>query len=163
MNEKNSENLQIVDNAIKEVRHISSSLHPFEFEKLGLIKSLKNVISKFQSRSKIYFTESLFEPRGSIGKEKEIHLYRMVQECLNNVEKHSGAAACKVEMKENNKWLNFYITDNGKGFDITENKDDLQTLGMKTLKERARLIDAQLSIDSVFKMGTKVTIKIPKD
>lgn len=160
LKDKNTENLQIVDNAIKEVRQISNALHPFEFEKLGLIKSLKNVVSKFQARSKIYFTENLFEPRGSIAKEKEIHLYRMIQECLNNVEKHSGTAACKVEMEEKDNHLIFMVTDNGIGFDLTENKEKLNSLGMKTLKERARLIDAQLSINSTYQKGTMVTIKI---
>ncbi|WP_159021299.1 sensor histidine kinase [Formosa sp. L2A11] len=159
---ENKTDTSLVDSAIDEVRTISQQLHPFQFEKLGLINSIKNTIESFQKNSTIFYSEDIDLESLDIEKDKEIFIYRMIQECLNNVEKHSKAKACIISIYNLNNAVIFQIKDNGIGFDVTENTKLLNSLGMKTLKERAILVNAQLSIDSVKGKGTTIQIKIQK-
>ncbi|SDH25446.1 ATP-binding protein [Winogradskyella thalassocola] len=160
---KNKTDTSLVDGAIDEVRTISQQLHPFQFEKLGLIHSIKNTIENFQKNSYIFYSEDIEIEVLNISKDKEIFIYRMLQECLNNVEKHSEAKACAVSIENLKDAVLFQVKDNGTGFDVTENTKLLNSLGMKTLKERAQLIGAQLSINSVKGKGTTIQIKVQKN
>jgi signal transduction histidine kinase len=157
---KSTEDDSLLENAIDEVRGISHSLHPFQFEQQGLIKSLKNTIGKFQETSEIFYTEDLDELKKSIPKEKEIHLYRMIQESLNNVEKHSSATACQLSIQEDELSVQIILKDNGKGFEVKKSAGISDSLGMTMLKERAQIIDAHLTIDSVMGKGTNVLITV---
>ena len=87
----------------------------------------------------------------------------MLQECLTNVEKHSKAKACRVEIKETLQHFIFVIQDNGVGFDVKEKMQTLNSLGLKNLKERAQIIGAQLIINSEKENGTLISIYIPKN
>ncbi|REE24900.1 histidine kinase [Winogradskyella pacifica] len=160
---KDNTDTSLVDGAIDEVRTISQQLHPFQFEKLGLINSIKNTIENFQKNSNIFYSEDIEIEVLNISKDKEIFIYRMLQECLNNVEKHSEAKACAVSIENLKDAVLFQVKDNGIGFDVTENTKLLNSLGMKTIKERARLIGAQLSINSVKGKGTTIQIKVQKN
>ncbi|RSK39313.1 sensor histidine kinase [Mangrovimonas spongiae] len=162
LNPESPKDTTLIDHTIDEVRHMSQHLHPFQFEKLGLIASIKNTVENFQKNSNIFYSEDIDIQDLNISKDKEIFIYRMIQECLNNVEKHSQAKACNVMVKEAEKYVLFQIKDNGIGFDLTENSQLLNSLGMKTLKERAQIIQAQLSINSEKGKGTTIQIQVPK-
>lgn len=162
LDHKDASETTLVDNAIDEVRSISQQLHPFQFEKLGLINSIKNTIEAFQKNSTIFYSEDIEDTGLDIPKEKEIFIFRMIQECLNNVEKHSQAKACVVSIETINDAVLFEIKDNGRGFDVTEDSELLNSLGMKTMKERAQITNTQLSINSVKGKGTTIQIKVPK-
>lgn len=157
-----SQDTKIIDDTINEVRHISQSLHPFQFEKLGLLASIKNTIENFQKHSDIFYSETINVENIEISKDKEIFVFRMLQECLNNVEKHSQAKACNITIEDSNTSVLFQVKDNGIGFDVSESNEILNSLGLKTLKERAQIIGAQLSIDSTKGKGTTVQIKVLK-
>lgn len=158
----NTTDIALIKHIIDDVRNISHELHPFRFEKLGLIQSLKHTVDAFQQNSEIFYSENIEAPKQSVSKDKELFVYRMLQECLNNVEKHSKATACKVSIIEQKTYLIFEIKDNGIGFNVSENNSSLKSLGMKTLKERAHLIGAKLTINSVSGNGTTIQIKIFK-
>lgn len=159
--EKNK-NTVLIDNTIDEVRSISQSLHPFRFEQLGLIDSIKDTLDNFQKNSEIFYSVDFDVENITISKDKEIFIYRMIQECLNNVEKHSKAKACVVSNKEESENLIFQVKDNGIGFNVSENSELKYSLGMKTLKERAQIINGTLTIISEIGKGTIVEIKVPK-
>lgn len=162
LNDTQNPDTKIIDDTIDEVRHISQSLHPFQFEKLGLLASIKNTVENFQKNSDIFYSEAIEIEKLEISKDKEIFVFRMLQECLNNVEKHSKAKACNIMVENLNDSVLFQIKDNGIGFDVSENSQIIDSLGLKTLKERAQIIGAQLSIDSVKGKGTTIQIKVPK-
>lgn len=162
LNNDQNQDTKIIDDTIDEVRSISQSLHPFQFEKLGLIASIKNTVETFQKNSDIFYSEDIDEEHLNISKDKEIFVFRMIQECLNNVEKHSQAKACNILVEDSNDSVLFQVKDNGIGFDVSENSEILNSLGLKTLKERAQIIGAQLSINSTKGKGTTVQIKVPK-
>ncbi|MDY0089327.1 MAG: tetratricopeptide repeat protein [Flavobacteriaceae bacterium] len=159
------EDAGLVDNVIKEIRGISQSLHPYQFEKIGLIRSISNMVESLQTASDIFFSfdnedqniEKYIHP------DKRIHIYRMVQESINNVLKHSGAKACRIAVYNEKNDICFDIKDNGKGFDLSQGENQFNSLGMKTLKGRATVIDAKLTIDSSPQKGTYIQIKVIKE
>lgn len=159
---ENTRSTVLIDNTIDEVRNISQSLHPFRFEQLGLIDSIKDVIDNFQKNSEIFYSADIDIEILTFSKDKEIFVYRMIQECLNNVEKHSKAKACVVSVKEKPNAYIFEVKDNGVGFNVSEKSELLNSLGMKTLKERAQIINGSLEIISEIGKGTTVVIKVPK-
>lgn len=160
--EKEDKNeIDLVGETIKEVREMSHNLHPFQFEKLGLMTSLKNMVETFQKNSNVFYSEALETPDGLMAKEKEIYVFRMLQEAMTNAEKHANATACNLASKETKSHLIFTLKDNGKGFKTDTNTLN-EGLGMKTLKERAHFIGAHLKIDSMPEKGTTVTLKISK-
>ncbi|MEZ4873965.1 MAG: sensor histidine kinase [Flavobacteriaceae bacterium] len=152
--------IDLVGETIKEVREMSHTLHPFQFEKLGLITSLKNMVEALQKNSKVFYSEDIDIPDGLLPKEKEIHVFRMLQEALTNVEKHAQATACNLAAEDGKTHLLFTVKDNGTGF---KNEASSEGLGMKTLRERAQLIGAALDIASESGKGTVLTLKIPKN
>jgi signal transduction histidine kinase len=95
-----------------------------------------------------------------IEKEKEIYVFRMLQEGLSNVEKHASATACNLSSEELNDRIVFTLKDNGRGFKFSNETDG--GLGIKTLRERAQFIGANLGIQSATDKGTIITISIPK-
>ncbi|MUV03342.1 hypothetical protein GN157_06425 [Flavobacterium rakeshii] len=153
----------LVEQTINEVRNMSQSLHPFQFEKLGLLTSIEHTIQNFQRNSTIFYSEDIQVDNLKIEKEKEIFIYRMVQECLANVEKHSQAKACRVEVTETDTYIKFEIKDNGIGFDVSEKMETINSLGLKNLKERAAFLGSLVDINSVKGKGTTITIKIRKN
>lgn len=150
-----------IDLTIEEVRNLSQGLHPFQIEKLGLIEAIKYTIDQFQKSSTIFYSAEIETNATNLSKETEVYLFRMIQECLTNVEKHSQAKACQVLLKKvENKFL-VQIKDNGKGFSVEKKANKTDSLGMKTLKERSQLIKSILQIDSKQNVGTTVKIIVP--
>ncbi len=156
------EEIHLLDETINEVREMSHNLHPFQFEKLGLIKSLENMISAFQKSSQVFYSSEIEDISGLIPKKKEIFIFRMLQECITNVEKHSEATACQLSVKTNDDYVIFKVKDNGKGFKLLEKLEETDSLGMKTLQERSHYIGAIFTINSKIGKGTTIQIKIPK-
>lgn len=154
--------LDLVGETIKEVREMSHNLHPFQFEKLGLVTSLKNMITTFQKNSNVFYSEEIDIANRLIDKDKEIYVFRILQEALTNVEKHAEATACNLTTEDSEKHLIFILKDNGKGFTVSKNNMVDEGLGMKTIKERATFIEASLDIQSRDGKGTTITLTIPK-
>jgi signal transduction histidine kinase/ligand-binding sensor domain-containing protein len=161
--EKNKEELERISDLIKEsiseVKDISSNLHPHQLERLGLNKAIVSMINKLSQASGISITPVLDDITGILSKEKEINLYRIIQESLNNIVKHSESkhASIKIKKAENN--LSVCIEDNGKGFnasDLTTSEHTNEGLGLKSIAERVRFLNGILKIDSVPGSGTKI-------
>lgn len=162
---KNEENEQLFSEAMKEVREVSHSLYPFRFEKQGLVTSLRLLFEQFQRSSNIFYSAEIDDITGILAIDKEIVIFRMIQECVSNVEKHSKAEACKLTAENTKKHIIFKIMDNGVGFNNTTSKDGISEagIGMKTLNERAKFIGASFSISTEKNKGTTTIIKMPKE
>lgn len=142
--------------ALEEVREITNNLRPQLLDRLGLTKAINAMLKKItdvvEVESEIDMIDALFSEN------EEISIYRIMQESLNNVIKHSEAAKVVVKIKRNDNNVLIKIADNGKGFNI-ENERKLG-LGLAGLKERSQLLNGELKIDSTIGEGTTIEIKI---
>ena len=86
-------------------------------------------------------------------------LFGIIQECLNNVEKHSQAEGCQVKILEENKKILVQVKDNGRGFEIN-NKSSHFSLGLKTMKEKADYLNAKLTLRSEKEKGTTIRLAL---
>ncbi|HRH46380.1 MAG TPA: triple tyrosine motif-containing protein, partial [Pyrinomonadaceae bacterium] len=143
--------------ALDEVHEITSNLHPYNLERMGLTKALQTMFSRISGVLKLDFE---IDPVDDIfPKLTEINIYRIVQECLNNIIKHSESSTAAVRVKRTRKEVLITITDNGKGFDPNKLKGN--GLGLVGLNERTKFIGGKLTIKSAPGMGTEIKINLP--
>ncbi len=149
--------------AMKEIQRISRNLRPSALDELGLASAINSMADEFILRTHISVSVNGF-PQERLSSELELAFYRIVQEALNNVEKHSLATQVIIECVEDESSILITITDNGKGI----KREQLLTnssnsgVGLTTMKERAELAGGTLSISSPPGKGTLVTLIVPK-
>jgi ligand-binding sensor domain-containing protein/two-component sensor histidine kinase len=166
INKKNSD-LELISSTIKdsisEVREISYNLHPHLLDRLGLKEALNSVINKLSQATNINFKSRIDEVDMLIPENFKIHLFRIVQELLNNVVKHSNATTVNVRIKLVQNHINIIVQDNGKGFvvkSLEDNSMNADGFGLRNISERAKLLGGELKIESNPGKGTKVILKI---
>jgi len=154
----------LVKESLNEVRAISLSLHPHQLDKLGLKKAIEASIQKISHSTNIKFIKRIEEIEGLLPKEKEIHYYRILQEVINNIIKHSEADTVTIEIYNKNSVLVSAIMDNGIGFNVKnlQMKDSADSgLGLHFMDERAKILGSTINIKSDPRIGTAIKISIP--
>jgi signal transduction histidine kinase len=159
-----SERLQRLKTTVEEmsveVKNISAELRPGMLDELGLPSAIEWYCDEFEKKSGIKIHTKI-EPEELIVDSKiSIHLFRMLQECLTNVWRHSQASRVNVELKERNHSLFLSIRDNGIGLDENE-IHNIKSLGLLGLKERVFALQGQIDFVSAPQKGTKIKIVIP--
>ncbi len=151
--------------AMTEVRQISHDLRPYQLDLLGLTKSIETLALRTCDAAGITLEFSADDLAGSLPKEGEIHLYRIVQECLNNIMRHSGATSIRVVIQRKAVGISLTVNDNGVGFSPgpVDGSDRHGGFGLTGIKERAELLQGKAQILSVPGQGTTVTIDIVSD
>lgn len=152
---------EAIDSTIEEVRSISRNLHPFQLERLGLTKAIRAIVDQTEKVTDIFFSHEIETIDGLFPPEMEINLYRIVQECLNNIARHSGAEAAKVSVQKHPDQLVMTVQDNGKGFDASRLQGTTVSLGLTTLQERIKFLKGYLSFESAPNKGSKFIFTIP--
>lgn len=153
---------EAVSATISEVRGIARNLHPYQIEYLGLTIALKTMIKAAADTSNVGFVIEIDNLAKQLPKAAEINLYRIVQEAVNNVVKHSEATKASVSIKQNGRALDLTIDDNGKGF-APDDENPNRGLGLVGIGERAKMLDAQYEINSSEKGTTiRLQMKLPE-
>ena len=150
--------------SINEIRHITHHLHPTLLDKIGLTKTLQAMIHKFEGSSSVTFSISIDDIDNIFNAENEVNIYRIVQEGINNVIKHSGAKQTEISILKKEKTLKMIIRDDGKGIAEIKLKNFLSSsegFGLRSLKERVKYLNGNISIDSHVGKGTTLNITIP--
>lgn len=160
--ENDSSTSEMVAQTLEEVRSISKQLHPVLLEKLGLTASIEKMVSEIDDSSELFLESELDMIDTIFPKEMELHIYRIIQESLNNVIKHSGTPSAAVKVENLSGSIKCSVIDHGKGFDLTEDTEVFKSLGMLTLKERTKILKGHLSIDSTKGKGTSIVLTIEK-
>lgn len=150
---------KLVDKTIEDIRSISRNLHPIQLEKFGLTKAIENIVEDLNSLTTIFFSDEIENIDNFFPKEKEIYLYRIIQECFNNIMKHSGATAAKINIKKEENRVTITIQDNGSGFNFEKNNEKQKSFGLKSLQERVAFLKGNISFDSKKNKGTIITIR----
>lgn len=163
LNEQERGKEQLIDisetasQAIDEVREISYNLRPYQLDDIGLTKAIEHIVAKVASSSAIRFTAELDRIDGLFSPEAEINIYRILQESLNNIVKHSRAKQAKVIVARSARHITITIQDNGRGL-ATEKTND--GFGLKGISERARMLGAKYAIHSTAEQGTVITLNL---
>jgi signal transduction histidine kinase len=145
---------------ISSIRKIASSLRPSVLDDFGLNAAIEWQCREFQRLNSIQCIFKADFDDDNLPKEMKIELFRIAQESLTNVMRHSKASQVNVALTENDENIYLQITDDGKGFDTKVKKG---TLGLMGLRERAVSIDGELRIESEPGKGTTVLATIPKN
>lgn len=156
LNQDNSTG-ELLDTAISDLRSIARSLHPMQLEKLGLEKAIQILLDQVDRETELFVSAELEDLGKILTKEKELHLYRIFQESLNNILKHAEASAMKVSLTRDGNSITLSISDNGRGFDFSEKYNDFKSLGLKTLKERIGFINGIMKVSSEKEKGTSLS------
>ncbi|MDG2207736.1 MAG: PAS domain-containing protein [Pirellulales bacterium] len=145
--------------AITEARRLISHLRPLIIDEEGIIEAIRYLISekRYAESLKITFVPQLAQPR--FDPLLEGNIYRILQEALNNVDRHSEAGSVAISLKSTADEIHLSITDDGCGFDPSQAAPD--RFGLRGMRERARLFGGALTIDSRPERGTRIDVKLP--
>ncbi len=151
--------IALVDEGCREVRAVSHSIMPNALLRAGLSNALKEFIEKLDSRSlKINLHAVGLNER--LDSNVETVLYRIIQECVNNVIKHSAANSLDISLIKDNDGISATIEDNGKGFHVAE-KQKGEGIGLKNIQTRVNYLKGSIDIDSAPGRGTLIAIHVP--
>ena len=145
----------------EDVRRLSHSLHPSILEHSDLAASLEMHCREFTGQHCIATSFAARDVPDDVPRPVALALYRIVQESLRNVARHSGATTASVVLAgEGGTRLSLFVIDNGKGFDVGKSKIN-PGLGLVSIEERARHIGASVTIDSMPDAGTRLSVQVP--
>jgi signal transduction histidine kinase len=159
-NSDQEEITMLTNNALEEVRSISRGLYPALLKQLGLTESIEQLVNEYDEQTDLFFSMDLENIDELLSENTSLNFYRLVQECLTNVVKHAEAKSVNIYIKKEGNSVVSLISDNGKGFDVNESKNK-NSLGLKTIFERIRIMNGNLSIDSKLNKGTSFIFSIP--
>jgi len=162
--EKNqiSETGEIIGKSLQELRGLAKSLNPETIKNKGLIDAISMEISRFNRLNFINAELIISNDPFNLSNEKEIILFRILQEFCNNTLKYSKAEKLKIELIFGTSQLEIYAEDNGIGFDVND-KSKQNGIGLTNIKGRADLIGAKIDLKSSENNGTKLYISCPKE
>lgn len=149
--------MQQLDGAVKEVRNVSHMMMPTVMLTNGIAEAIKDLTCKINGNDLLKINTHFVGVKNNLGDKVETNLYRITQECLNNVIKHADATEINLQLIQHPERLVLMIEDNGKGFDT---KNTLLGMGLRNIESRVLYINGILHIDSGLGNGTTITIEI---
>lgn len=150
--------------ALQQVRKIAYNLRPYQLDRLGLTEAIDALVEKISAAGPVKIeaeidpVDKLFQPQD------ENHIFRILQEALNNTVKHSGATGATVRVHRTGDELRMTITDNGSGFEPAYTRPLAKSggsLGLSNMSERAGILQGVFQVSSSRGHGTTVTVVIP--
>jgi signal transduction histidine kinase len=153
------ESVRLVDNLLGEVRKLSHLLHPPTLDEMGLPSAIQWYVEQFAKRSSVDVTLEMPRDFGRLSGEKEIALFRVVQESLANVQQHSGSKTATVRISQSSAQVCVQVSDLGKGMSLERSNSGSGT-GIKGMRERLRQLGGALHVHSTGG-GTLVTADLP--
>lgn len=154
--ESNQTLLTLLDNASKETRRISHNLLPESLMNKGLDVALQDFISSINESQLLKANYQSINLSSTLPQSMQLSIYRIVQELLNNIIKHSEATEALVQLNQNKNKLIITVEDNGKGFAFdTSNKG----IGLQNIESRLSLLNGKIEVDSKDTLGTSVYIE----
>jgi len=154
---------ELLTKGIDEVHRISDDLRPSELDSLGLLPALRSLCAEFQKKTSLSLKLKLAPSPQRLPDAVELTVYRIIQEALNNIEKHAGASQIVLRLEQDGSLLSLTVHDNGKGLESTSKRLRLKKTGMGliNMRERTAFLGGTFSIQSDPDKGTKIEVKIP--
>jgi len=147
--------------AILEVQEIAHNLRPYELDRLGLAAAIESMVERVSNTTSISLSADLERVEDLLSPEAETSVYRIVQEGLNNVIRHSNASAARIEIRASGKSMTILIQDNGSGIDSSGvQSTSAGGWGLAGIAERVRGLGGSFDIDSQPEHGTTLTVRL---
>lgn len=156
---------EVVRGTLKDVRKTIYDLRPMSLDDLGLIPTLEKYISTFEKDTGIKVNIKIFGKYNNLNSAIQVAIFRIVQESLSNISKHSEAQMATIIIEKTQEKLNMSIIDDGIGFDPENYKNEFNDtrsgFGLMNIKERVGLLNGNINITSSANLGTKLSLFIP--
>lgn len=153
-----NEQIKLVDEIVKDLRQFAYSLMPPVLERVGLDAAIEELLEMYKSSSNIRIEYYIQARKKALQRYSKIHIYRVVQELLNNAVKHSYCTKIHFQILSYPNNILIIIEDNGIGFDAQTVK---YGMGFTNIKSRISLLNGKIDIDSQKNHGTTITIEVP--
>jgi len=142
-----------------DVQALSHDLHSSKLEYLGAVAGIRSWCKEFAERQKMEI-DFASDVHHSLPRDIGLPLFRVLQEALHNASKHSGVKRVEVQLREDFGEIHLMVSDSGKGFDV-EAAFHGKGLGLSSMRERVRLVNGTIAIESKPNAGTKIHIRVP--
>lgn len=149
-----------LDHVMNDVKAYSYQLRPQSLDRLGLVATIKGLVSVIQKNTPNLIVNFTSNVDGRLPSAVEINLYRVTQEAVHNITKYAQAGEVIIRLMDYEHKIELFIQDNGIGFDCKSVKE--RGLGLKHMEERIAQLGGSLTIETALNEGTKVTASIPK-
>jgi signal transduction histidine kinase len=157
--------IPVIQSTVEEVRKITMDLRPSTLDDLGILATIAWFSREFQETyTNVRIQKEIGLGETDIPESLKTVIFRVVQETLNNVAKHSGADSVTIFLRKRNDTLELTIEDNGRGFDLEEELDidgSKRGFGLGSMKERIELSGGSFSLESVRRQGTTIRASWP--
>lgn len=144
--------------AVREVRDLAHNLRPYQIDELGITRGIQSAVGALLKSAGIEFVHRLDRIDGLLPAEFEINLFRIIQETINNVVKHSGAARVELTLRRGTDRIELSVVDDGRGFELTRVDG---SFGLSGMMERTRIMGGEFRIRSEPGFGTTVELEVP--
>ena len=151
----------IVDAAMDTTRKIVAELRPGVLDELGLAAAMEWQTGEFQKRTRIKCSLEIEFDENAVDMNVKTTIFRILQECLTNIARHSGATAAKIRLRDDGGRVFFEVEDNGRGFDFQQ-ADAANSFGILGMRERALLLGGTTEISRRESGGTLISVLIPR-
>jgi two-component system, NarL family, sensor kinase len=156
--EKVTRSKELVSKAISDLRDLSKSMNPEIIMKIGLTEALERELLMMAKTGQYEVNLSQYGDYYKLDPHKELIIFRIFQELLNNIINHAKAKTVNVTLEYQPEHFRLTVSDDGSGFDITACNEHCKGLGIQNMLNRAKLIGAEIQFMSVPQKGTNVTV-----
>ncbi|MBP2650413.1 MAG: degS [Firmicutes bacterium] len=146
---------------LKETRQIIFGLRPMTLDDLGLVPTIRRLLETLKERTNMFTELRVMGEEKRLEPHFEVGLFRIIQEALNNIEKHAKANSAIVRIDICRESVAVIVEDDGQGFDISGDKGGKESFGIMGIQERIELLEGSFEIKTAKGKGTKVYIKVP--
>jgi signal transduction histidine kinase len=153
--------VQLAVDAIAEVRQISHDLRPYQLDQLGLTRALRALIDAAAQATQLVFEVKLEPVDGDFTADNAIHLYRIVQESLNNILKHAGASRVRLVLERDLHEIRLQIADDGRGLTSSASAGRSAGFGLQSIAERVQILGGHLTLEAPEGKGVALHVVIP--
>jgi len=156
-----AETRELTERTIGEIRRIIAALSPAVLEQLGLAAALRQMANRFRGvypgRVRLHLPARLAE----LPRETAIAAFRLIQECFNNIAKHSQASTVNLSLHSTDRVLRLNVDDDGIGFEVKTALEKQGSFGLTGMRERVALLGGKLEIVSRPRRGTRISVELP--
>jgi signal transduction histidine kinase len=152
----------IAERTVAELRRIVAALSPAVLDRLGLEAALRQLAARFRSLHPAKLRLRIPAPSERLPRQTEEVIYRVAQECLRNIAKHSQATHVNLSVRGADKYIRLSVSDNGAGFCAETAGSQPMSFGLAGMRERAALLGGTLAVRSAPGKGATVTLQLPR-